>query len=989
MNQRESKFFEHPSFYFNTESSAFKVAYLLINLTQNQNSKRGDIIYSSKNTPELLQFNYIDEKQLKQIDQLLVPSMVQAHDEMLEIFVLTSRPALFRESRYLICQTQEPGIIAYIDLFIDISFQFNNNTLPCYVFIKQIKEGIGLDEIKGVIYMNQNLIIEGITQTALQMLKLEQNVLYKQDGKTIFPEISPILDEFQQELQLYFINNPVEDETEHRLQPLKKNQFKSIRSLWMDIDYQVDMEVIMSYSKVNQIVYRSYLLLIKNAYRMMTDISQDSPLQRNSMTEIQNSSNIIFKMNPYQEWPILTVQKDDQTKRSQFNNSEHEDKPLNQQQEFLNSEFKPKSDSERPEQESKEQKNYMNSISSGSSKQSEIQRILLKSHFYSTFSQMKQQPRLLQLILIVNIISFVFIIGTASFYVTYYTQWQSNTRDNIKILQAFTMTSYTRGSLQGTAILIYTVLQLGPEQLNKQFKDKLEFDDMTFRQLVQIQHYNIEVFSNQMDEYSENSIIRQVFSNVQLKQVDVLTSDVNSVVGWTALFQLIYMIQNLKILSENDYYQFTKSLVYLLQSYKQYKDAYNILQTQLNGELQNILNQQDEVATNVRTLTICFLFFILILSFSVNYSYFQLVKKYLRCCEQISHVAVNEEQEYLQDLLKIQQSFDLYEQNFSIKDKFHVEQGQSNSGGKRNGSTYKFIHNSDQSNNNQNNKKFIKIQSNVNYRRKFYFLLENLSYIAFFIFYIFQSLQDQELIGNLRNKITLYQKCIQLTESVSETCMTNYVMQCQDLLIEFNIINKTEAQELSIYSNDSYYSANSLLSSMLDQNSYLSNEVKQLSTGNICKTLPAQQDECTAIDDGLLTQGILNPLSILFSFIRENIQTYTQIQRADEIFQLDDLIVENFIIDAIFAFVNHVRISIENDLVQQNNSDLVQWILFYIIIIGLNITQIYKTHKYKYDKIYKIRQQVYLLPPKSLYLEDSYFKTLTFMLKIENQLIHI
>ena len=51
----------------------------------------------------------------------------------------------------------------YIELFIDVSFQFNNNTLPCYVFIKQIKEGIGLDEIKGVIYMNQNLIIEGIT----------------------------------------------------------------------------------------------------------------------------------------------------------------------------------------------------------------------------------------------------------------------------------------------------------------------------------------------------------------------------------------------------------------------------------------------------------------------------------------------------------------------------------------------------------------------------------------------------------------------------------------------------------------------------------------------------------------------------------------------------------------------------------------------------------------------------------------------------------
>ncbi|KAM3141116.1 hypothetical protein pb186bvf_006721 [Paramecium bursaria] len=997
MNQRESKFFEHPSFYFNTESSAFKVAYLLINLTQNQNSKRGDIIYSSKNTPELLQFNYIDEKQLKQIDQLLVPSMVQAHDEMLEIFVLTSRPALFRESRYLICQTQEPGIIAYIDLFIDISFQFNNNTLPCYVFIKQIKEGIGLDEIKGVIYMNQNLIIEGITQTALQMLKLEQNVLYKQDGKTIFPEISPILDEFQQELQLYFINNPVEDETEQTLTTQEKLIQKyskfvdDVKMIVNELEYQIDIEIILSYSKVNKIVYKSYLILIKNIYKIFNNISQDSPIQRASMNELQSSSNVRIRLKKYNhDIPQNTQTKEEQTQRSQFNQSEHEIKPLNEQQDFLNSEYRQKSDSEQPEQHSKVQKeNYINSVSSGSTRISEVQKILIKSNFYTHFSSMKTLPYLLILILIVNLFSFAFIILQASIYISYYDNWQQKTRDNLEVLQAFIMRSYSRGTQQGTAILLYTLYEFSSDQLDSYLQQELVYDEGKFDMLQSILNYNIDSFTNLMDLYQTNKLIRDLFTRIKLRQLDVFTSEIKTVDGWTALFQLIYMMQNLKIVGNDDYFQFSKSLIYLIQSYKQYKDAYGILQTQLNIELQNILDDFDKIIINIRVVNICFLIFILFVSYFVNYSYFELVKKHLRCCEQISHQQIIEEQQYLQELLQYQDQFDLYEQNFSIKDKFNIDLVHTTSGRRKNGSVYKQIDYSHLNNTNQNSKKYINIQNKPNYKRKIYFLLENISYIIFFLFYIVQSSQDQAQIASIKTNIVIYQRFISLTESVSETCMTNYVLQTQDLLMLFNIINETQAQEFALYSNQSYYSANQMLSEMFTQNSQLQSSIKQLSIGNVCESLQNEKGSCESVKNGILTTGILSPISSLLSIVRENIQTFYQGSKAMELFQLDDLLVQNYSIEAIFAFVNMIRTQIQNDLIRQNEQDLITWLIFYLLLIAINTVQIYRTHKYKYGKLFKIRQQVFILPPKSLYMEESYYKTLSFMTKIENKLMHI
>lgn len=61
--------------------------------------------------------------------------------------------------------------------------------------------------------------------------------------------------------------------------------------------------------------------------------------------------------------------------------------------------------------------------------------------------------------------------------------------------------------------------------------------------------------------------------------------------------------------------------------------------------------------------------------------------------------------------------------------------------------------------------------------------------------------------------------------------------------------------------------------------------------------------------------------------------------------------------------------------------------VFYFCISVINLAQIALVYKYIVEKLWGIRQFVYLLPPKALYTEDSFFKTVTYLLKIENKLL--
>ena len=70
----------------------------------------------------------------------------------------------------------------------------------------------------------------------------------------------------------------------------------------------------MSYSKVNQIIYKSYLILIKNIYKMIHNPSLDSPIHKSSMNELKSSSNVRIRLKKYNtEMPFVLMTKEDQT----------------------------------------------------------------------------------------------------------------------------------------------------------------------------------------------------------------------------------------------------------------------------------------------------------------------------------------------------------------------------------------------------------------------------------------------------------------------------------------------------------------------------------------------------------------------------------------------------------------------------------------------------------------------------------------------------
>ena len=68
----------------------------------------------------------------------------------------------------------------------------------------------------------------------------------------------------------------------------------------------------MSYSKVNKIVYKSYIILIKNIYKMLNNISLDSPVHKTSMNELKSSSNVRIRLKRYNhDMPFNTLTKEE------------------------------------------------------------------------------------------------------------------------------------------------------------------------------------------------------------------------------------------------------------------------------------------------------------------------------------------------------------------------------------------------------------------------------------------------------------------------------------------------------------------------------------------------------------------------------------------------------------------------------------------------------------------------------------------------------
>ncbi|CAD8138477.1 unnamed protein product [Paramecium octaurelia] len=995
INTRESKFFEYPSFYYKTEEQSYKVGYMLLNLTQSH-MKRGEIISFSKNFPSFVGYTQEEfRQQVKSLDQLCYPSLIKAHDEMVEMFVITNRPMIFRQPLPLLTQQSTPGVLSYLEIFIDISFNFSSNILPSFCFMKEIKQGIRQDGLSGFILLDSKQNIEGITNNALECFEMSNPS--KLLGKSInqfIPNFNSLDAQLQHYLEEYQKENGVSG-TLTTANKLVQHFTVSQDSIEMILDketkFQLDLEVQMSYSLVNRMVFKVYVLKIRSPYKLGAVCSDESPLSK-SLDEYSSEFEGI-KLKDYimpgagdNEIPQFTSQPDPITLRSQMVPVEQENQPL-KQQEFLCSDHHDmisKQDSSEKDIESPEQPHkqiYINSISSNSSKQSEIQRILVKSHFYRKFSEMNTKPKLLYALLFINVFSLAAILGFTTASTILYANWQSNMRSNIYILQAFTMTAYSRATLQGSMTMIqYIQFDYNLSQYGMYY----EYNATLLGQLQTVLDRNIEIFSTKMDEYSENSIIREVFSTIELEQLDIFENVDKTVKGWTALFQLIYMIRSLHISDFTDSFQFLKSILYLLRSYSKYKDAYSLLNTRFTDEINSILGSQDNIIDYVTFIFIAVYVVYFCIAFLLQFSYIQLCKKYIRCSEQISHSAIASELNHVNQLLLINQDhFDLYEYHFSLRDKFHSEEEE-----KQNNNFLGGTSNANNSNNNNNNKKFIKVQGQLNLKRQFTFSIHLISFTITLITLLLIRMNDKSQIQDLESKLAIYQKCITFTESLSEACLTNFILQSNKYLVESAFIDPEDPAQFFIYTNESYTIANSILGEILYSEGTVSEELKILFSSNVCLVVN-EPDICVTVNNGELEQGLLLPSQELFQILRENIDLYQISGSASQMLQLNHMLSESFMIDAVNNFVDTVRQTVEQGILDSNNVKLTISIIFYLFIILINLAQIWFIHQYVTKKLWGIRQFVYLLPPKALYNEDSFYKTLTYLLKIENQILYM
>lgn len=147
------------------------------------------------------------------MDQMCYPSLIKPHDEMIEIFVLTNRPMVYRTPLQLFFQTKTPGIVVMLELFIDINFNFRNNILPCYCFLKEIKRNLRQDSQSAFMIVDQFSKIEAMTSNLLQYLDIENHeLLYNHEATEFVPIFGNIKANLEDKLQRYFEQNQFEDE---------------------------------------------------------------------------------------------------------------------------------------------------------------------------------------------------------------------------------------------------------------------------------------------------------------------------------------------------------------------------------------------------------------------------------------------------------------------------------------------------------------------------------------------------------------------------------------------------------------------------------------------------------------------------------------------------------------------------------------------------------------------------------------------------------
>ncbi|CAD8196667.1 unnamed protein product [Paramecium pentaurelia] len=1060
LKTKNYKFFEYPSISANTSSvQGFKVLYLKTNLARHSiNGKffRGQIMDFSNNAPYLLGYDPKEFKQtIQTVHQIVTPNLATYHDQLLEIFFLTNKPPIIRKRRPLLMQKKFRELI-FCEMYLDLSFNICEDAFPIYCFLKQIVPYGKYENIKGHIVISDTFKIQGISNLALEQLKIKINDYYNKGIEEIIPNFQHYVEQLQHQYQAYqdeeiireengSISNKFDYQQQERLLIHFTIEVEQLTFIIPKFDSQSDIyysncSISMSIGFIHTKIYQAYLISMKkialaenqsnslmfDVFKKGTSQASLNPLRLDSiqgLIDIKSESGDISdlqqieytqnEMNNIQEYQlpqiysnfqtpldssrlILTSQRG-QNEQLQINvieshNSlinENEIKSLHKGQTSQKTNTNTNNKKQKQQQQSKYQQEFFE-VKVGHQKISEIEvmdevsgnglqkihqtdthyqlhgnkdssAIIQKSQLYNKFSKKGNIPKLVKVVLAVDICNLIIILLLSQLF---YLLYKSNMTENKEILEVF-------GPFTTADLIRNTLLGLGHLQNSK--------NSTLQNETTQLITENINLRFSIFQQVSQKQVVTSTISEAQMKLYDYFQQESQQVSAWTEIFQIWYQMSNFKDFNPQDelYMQkFYKTIHILLNSFFDYIEQYEIITEEFNQKILSNLNDIVSYYQSVISSIALAIEVLVIVCYSIAYMhFFRLKRRILRSSEQIQIQSLEAEKIRLSNLLYLYKNaseLNLYKYQFNFKSKLYQEN--------QNLSQFQSLKFTNYTR--TDSKKQFKIQEQQYSCLQHPFVFYPLIGIFLCCFYLEYSLiTNQTYIEMLSQRLNQFSVYINYCQEVTEICYCDYVVQIQEKLKDINItdqlINTYKDQVQEAYREFLYYDEQ-FKYGYSDQTLDVLNNLLQ----NTCSILI--NPLCTTILNGKLTEGLMYSIQYYSDMVRDDINSEF---KQNKKFTRDDLIGINFISQSLENLFIEMRNTLENEIQSQLDDKFSYFILFEIVTVFIYFFQIIFIFRLLSSKFFVCRQLPYLLPPQSIYGEDSFLKSLQYIEKIYNNIL--
>ncbi|CAD8118729.1 unnamed protein product [Paramecium sonneborni] len=1061
LKTKNYKFFEYPSTSSKTSQlQGYKVLYLKTNLARHSiNGKfyRGQIMDFSNNAPNLLGYDPKEFKQtIQTVHQIVTPNLATYHDQLLEIFFLTNKPPIIRKRRPLLMQKKFKELI-FCEMYLDLSFNICEDAFPIYCFLKQIVPYGKYENVKGHIVISDAFKIQGISNLALEQLKIKINDYYNKGIDEIIPNFQLYVEQLQYQYQVYQDEEIIREENgsiSHKFD--YQQQERLLIHFTIDVEqltfiipklesqsdiYYSNCSITMSIGFIHTKIYQAYLISIKkitlaenqsnsllfdvfkkgssqvslNPMRLdsiqgLIDIKSDSG-DISDIQQLEYKQNEINNIIDYQlpqiysnfQTPldssrfILNSQKG-QIEQQQINiieshNSqinENEIKSLNKvsnsqksntnpiiiqskqlkaqyQQEFfeINPKHQKVSEIELLDEGSQNQIGGQNIHQTDTQYQQygnkDVSSIIQKSQIYNKFSRKSNIPKLIKLVLTVDFCNLIIIMLLSHIFHFLY---KSNMDDNKQILEVF-------GPFTTVDLIRNTLLGLG--QLYNSKNSTLQNE--TTELITENINHRFAIFQS----VSQKIVVTSTISEVQMKLYDYFQKESQEVNAWTEIFQLWYQMSNFKNfdpLDEQYMQKFHKTIHVLLYSFFDYIEQYELITEEFSFKIKNNLNNTVSYYQSVISFIVLTIEVLVIVCYSLAYMhFFRLQRRILRSSEQIQIQSLEAERIRLSNLLyfyKNASELNLYKYQFNFKNKLYQEN--------QNLSQFQSLKFTNYSK--TDSKKQFKIQDQQYSCLQHPFVFYPLIGIFLFCFYLNYSLViNQKQIDRLTEKLDQFSIYINYCQEVTEIFYCDYIVQIQDKLREIEItdhlINLYKDQVIEAYEEFLHYDEQ-FKYGYSDQTLDVLNNLLQ----NTCSVI--ENSLCKTILNGKLKEGPMYYIQYYSNFVRDDINSKFNTTKK---FTRDDLIGINFISQSLENLFIELKNQLEDEIQIQLDEKFSYFLLFEMVTFLIYFFQIIFIFRLLNQKFFVCRQLPYLLPPQSIYGEDSFLKSLQYIEKIYNNIL--